>query len=79
MHNRLQMSEESRSVFDALTKRLAPILSERCASRDVDLFLIRLERYFEDLYLPLLKLYGDRADTSQQFDALFDRMLDAYV
>jgi amylosucrase len=79
MHNRLQMSNTSRSVFEALTKRIAPILAERCTSRDADLFLIRLERYFEDLYLPLQQLYGDRTDARQQFNALFDQMLDAYV
>jgi amylosucrase len=79
MHNLLQMSDASRSIFEALTKRIAPILAERCAPRDADLFLIRLERYFEDLYLPWLKLYGDRTDASQQFNALFERMLDAYI
>jgi amylosucrase len=79
MHNLLQMSDASRSVFEALTKRIAPILAKRCAPRDANLFLIRLERYFEDLYLPLLQIYGDRADARQHFNALFDQMLNAYV
>ncbi len=79
MHNILQMSSVSRSVFEALAERLAPALAARCAPRDVDLFLIRLESYFEDLYLPLVQLYGDYADFQQQFEALFDQMLDAYA
>jgi len=79
MHNILQMSSASRSVFETLTARLAPALAARCAPRDVDLFLLRLECYFEDLYLPLVQLYGEYADFHQQFDALFDQMLDAYA
>jgi amylosucrase len=79
MHNILQMSRSSRFVFEALRERIAPILSERCAPRDVDIFLLRLECYFEDLYLPLVQLYGDRNDAYHQFAALFDRILDAYA
>jgi amylosucrase len=79
MHNILQMSSASRSIFEALTERLKPALAARCTPRDADLFLIRLEIYFEDLYLPLIQLYGDRADFHDQFDTLFDQMLDAYV
>jgi amylosucrase len=79
MHNILQMSGTSRSVFERVTERLTPRLAASCAPRDTDLFLIRLERYFEDLYLPLVQLYGDRADCHQQFEALFDQMLNAYI
>jgi amylosucrase len=79
MHNLLQMDSSSRDVFMVLKERLRPTLAARCLPRDADLFLIRLERYFEDLYLPLLQLYGDRADSHQQFFILFDQMLDAYV
>lgn len=79
MHNILNMSSASRSVFEALIQRLVPALATRCAPRDVDIFLLRLESYFEDLYLPLVQLYGERADFQQQFEALFDEILDAYV
>ena len=79
MHNILQMSSVSRSVFEALAERLAPALAARCAPRDVDLFFLRLESYFEDLYLPLVQLYGEYTDFQYQFDALFDQMLDAYA
>lgn len=79
MHNVRQMTQASRSVFEALKRRIRSILADRCASRDVDIFLLRLECYFEDLYLPLVKLYGDRSDAHHQFEALFDRMLDAYA
>jgi amylosucrase len=79
MHNILQMASTSRPIFIALKEHLQPLLTARCLPRDADLFLTRLERYFEDLYLPLVQLYGDRPDSHQQFFALFDQMLDAYV
>ncbi len=63
----------------AMQERLTPALAARCLPRDADLFMIRLERYFEDLYLPLVQLYGDQTDSHQQFFALFDQMLDAYA
>jgi amylosucrase len=80
MQNVRQMTHGSRFAFEALKERITPALIDRCtATRDVDIFLLRLEAYFEDLYLPLLELYGDRQDARQQFEALFDRMLDGYV
>ncbi len=79
MHKILQMSSTSRFVFEALKKRLSLALAARCAPRDVDLFLLRLESYFEDLYLPLVQLYGEHADFQHQFDTLLDQMLDAYA
>ena len=74
MHNVLQTAQASRSVFEALRERLGPALAARCTPREVDLFLLRLERYFEDLYLPLVQLYGDRSDARHQFEALFDQI-----
>jgi amylosucrase len=75
-----QLTESSRRVFEALKARIAPALVNRCAAaRDVEIFLLRLECYFDDLYLPLAQLYGERADAPDQFAALFDRMLDAYT
>jgi amylosucrase len=80
MHHVRQMTHGSRFAFEAVKERIMPTLIDRCAAaRDVDIFLLRLESYFEDLYVPLLQLYGDRQDVHQQFDVLFDRMLDAYV
>ena len=79
MHNIRQMAQSSRFVFEALRAQIAPVLADRCAARDVDIFLVRLECYFEDLYLPLVQLYGKRSDAYRQFAALVDRMLDAYA
>ncbi len=79
MHNLQQMSNAARAVFEVVKQRIAPRLAARCAPRDVDLFFLRLNLYFEDLYLPLIQLYGERPDFQQQFDALFDQMLDAYA
>ncbi len=67
---------------DACAVFLAPLLPRLradCASRDVDLFCIRLERYFADFYLPLYQLYGARADFTQHLNALGQQMLDAYL
>jgi amylosucrase len=66
-------------MFEAVKQRIAPGLAARCAIRDVDIFFLRLELYFEDLYSPLKQLYGERPDFQQQFDALFAQMLDAYA
>jgi hypothetical protein len=73
------MSDESRGAFETLWEREAPKLEERFDPRDADLFWVRLERYFEDAYLPLLQLYGDRPDWPEQFTAIFDSVVDAYL
>jgi len=79
MHNILEMSEQSRAVFKALKEREAPRLAQRFTPRDADLFWVRQERYFEDAYLPLLQLYGDRPDWLEHFAAIFDSVVDAYL
>ncbi len=79
MHNVLEMSEESRAAFTALKQREAPKLAERFTPRDADLFWVRLERYFEDAYLALMQLYGDRPDHERHLDAIFDTVVDSYM
>lgn len=79
MQNVLLMAQEPRAAFEAMQKREAHKLVGRCEPRDEDLFWLRFERYFEDLYHPLLKMYGDREDSEQQFGLLFDQMVDAYA
>lgn len=79
MQNKLYMSAMARTAFQAVVDRLEPRLRQRCAARDADLFLIRLERFFEDFYNPLRHLYGSRADFERQLAALSDQMVDAYV
>jgi amylosucrase len=79
MHNLLQMTPAARTAFEAQIARVRPQLHQQAQTRDADLFLLRLERYFEDLYQPLLALYGQRADFSQQLDALADLLLASYL
>ena len=79
MHNILEMSDESRADFKAFKAREAPRLAERFTPRDADLFWVRLERYFEDVRLPLLDLYGDRPDILEQLTAIFHTVVDAYL
>ncbi|AFY55563.1 glycosidase [Rivularia sp. PCC 7116] len=79
MHNLLLMSSEARSAFESLKKNQSSKLAARCGTRDADIFWLRLERYFEDLYHPLIEVYGQRDDAIEQFGLLFDQMIDAYV
>lgn len=79
MHNIFAMSESNRAAFTAFAARLAPTLHANCAPRDVDIFLLRLERYFEDFYAPLRYLYGARLDLQQHLDALGTQMVNAYL
>ncbi|MEM6752184.1 MAG: alpha-amylase family protein [Cyanobacteria bacterium P01_C01_bin.38] len=73
------MSSEPRSAFESLKKNQSSKLAARCGTRDADIFWLRLERYFEDLYHPLIEVYGDRDDAMEQFGLLFDQMIDAYA
>ncbi|HEU4326615.1 MAG TPA: amylosucrase [Roseiflexaceae bacterium] len=79
MHNILQMTPTARAAFEAQIRRIGPRLQAECTGRDADLFLLRIERYFEDLYNPLRTLYGERVDFGGQLDALVDLLLAAYV
>lgn len=79
MHNLHAMTPQARSSFEALKQRLESPLRKYCPTRDGDLFLLRLERYFNDFYGPLVQLYGQRADFTQQLTALADLMLDGYL
>ncbi len=79
MHNVLLMPSEPRTAFEAMKAREEHKLINRCEPRDADLFWLRFERYFEDLYYPLVQLYSEREDAEQQFGALFDQMVDAYA
>ena len=70
MHNVLQMAEETRAAFEALRGREAQRLAQRFSPRDADLFWVRLERYFEDAYVPLMQIYGDISDREEHSTAI---------
>lgn len=79
MHNIQHMPKATRRAFEHLKRYLEPTLREQCASRDADLFMLRLGRYFNDLYEPLSLVYGDRPDFQQHMEALGDIMVKNYV
>ncbi len=79
MHNILQMSRESRSIFQEFKARQSPKLEDCCNQRDADIFWLRFERYFEDIIYPLRELYGDRPDFTEQTKIIFDQMVAAYA
>lgn len=79
MHNVLQMSDSSRAEFLAFKERRAPHLTGRCTPRDADIFWLRFERYFEDIYVPLMELYGGRPDFEEQAQKLFNHIVEAYA
>lgn len=79
MQNQRLMPPAVRAAYDALHAHLAPQVRTRCPSRDGDLFLIGLERYFADFYQPLQTLYGTRPDFFTQLAALGEAMLAAYI
>ncbi len=70
MQNVLYLSLEARAQF----KRLLPLLDKplsKLEKRDQQLFKLRLERYFQNLYDGLEPLYGLRSD----FEAVLERLL----
>lgn len=79
MHNVIQMSETTRSVFERFKKRQAPKLKDKLSKRDADIFWLRYERYFEDIYEPAMELYGDRPDFNIHSEAVFEKMIKAYI
>ena len=73
------MSDEARSAFTSFKQRNSRRLEGRCSPRDADIFWLRFERYFEDVYHPLITLYGKRTDFAAQVELLFDAMVEAYA
>ncbi|ESQ16084.1 MAG: alpha-amylase [Thiohalocapsa sp. PB-PSB1] len=79
MHNLLQMSAENRTAFERFRERHAHRVAKRFEPLDADVFWLRLERWFEDARSPLLALYGERLDATEQGDAIFDCVVDGYL
>jgi len=73
------MSEEARADFEAIKAHEAPKLAKRITPRDADLFWVRLERYFEDVYFPMMQLYGHLPNSQEHFNAIFESVVDAYL
>ncbi len=79
MHNVFVMAPEVRAAFENVRRVESYRLEGWMNPRDVDVFWLRFERYFDDLHYALDTLYGDRADTLEQFGRLFGRMVQAYA
>ncbi|MGB5134206.1 MAG: amylosucrase [Prochlorococcaceae cyanobacterium] len=79
MQNVFVMAPEVRAAFENVRRVESYRLEGWMNPRDVDVFWLRFERYFDDLHYSLQALYGDRSDTLTQFGRLFGRMVEAYA
>ena len=70
MQNRHHLSPEAREHFDRLSLLAEKELAKE-NKRDKTLFLLRLERYFQNLYDALHPLYGER----KGFDAFLNKLM----
>ncbi len=70
MQNLLTFTPEARRLFDRLQPALERILSD-LPDRDAQLFRLRLERHFQNLFDGLKPVYGARDD----FDAVLERLV----
>jgi amylosucrase len=80
MQNTFFMTEAERAAWASLRAAALPALTSQIASeRDRDIFLLRLERYFADLYGPLQRLYGGHPGLATLLDQLGQRLVAAYA
>lgn len=78
MQNIRLYTPDARRHYEALLPVIAPILAE-LSRRDQQLFLLRLERYFQNLYDGLAPVYGRRADFGEFLATLVSKMARCYV
>ncbi len=79
MQNVFVMEPEVRAAYENVRRVESHRLEGRLSPRDVDVFWLRFERYFDDLYFALNSLYGERPDAFDKFGTLFGRMVEAYA
>jgi amylosucrase len=72
------MSDEARAAFEEIAGPARDHLAG-LPSRDVDVFLLRLERYWEDLYDGLVPPYGARKDFGEFLHGLVRCLAEAYA
>ncbi len=77
MQNSHLFSAHVKLQFDTLLSKLKPSF-KGMVQRDKDLFLIRLERYFQNLYDGLYPVYGQREDFGVFLEQLVTVMLESY-
>lgn len=80
MQNMLLMNQAQRTVFEQFKATLMPDLATIIPNhRDRDVFLLRLERHFVDLYLPLQRLYGQHRHFAEMWSTLGKLLVNAYA
>ena len=77
MQNVQLFTREARKVYETLLPALEPVLGE-LASRDRQLFSLRLERFFQNLYDGLYPIYGRHSDFETFLEKLLVRMAETY-
>lgn len=90
MQNVFYMSPTHRAVYENLKKQLKPLVQEAyqqvanqpkhaLTKTDVELFWVRLERYFVDFYDAFQRLYSHRSDFEQQLLVIGKLLIASYV
>ncbi|MGK7932743.1 MAG: amylosucrase [Microcystaceae cyanobacterium] len=80
MQNIFQMPDKVRASFLSLKKREeAKFANSPLSQEAIDIFWLRFERYYLDLYEPLRELYGTHRDYREQVNGAFDQMVAAYI
>ncbi len=77
MQNARFYTAKARETYERVIPALEPILSE-LKGRDRDLFSLRLERYFQNLFDGLAPIYGEREDFEAFLTRLLVRMAETY-
>ncbi|CAN5842291.1 alpha-amylase family protein [soil metagenome] len=78
MESARHLSPDALPLFERASVAAASVL-EPLAARDRHLFLLRLERYFQNLYDGLLPVYGRRPDYEAVVIRMVERMARQYV
>jgi amylosucrase len=76
MQNVRHLTPEARPHFEAAAARARALLADEPA-RDRDLFLLRLERYFQNLFDGLEPIYGRRPEFAELIVSLVERLAQA--
>src|SRR5690348_1194082 len=78
MQNTFLMSEDERAAWGPVRDAARPLLAAHIGDqRDRDIFLLRLERYFADLYAPLRRLYAGHPGFAAMLEQLGPRLVAA--
>ncbi|HEX2729840.1 MAG TPA: alpha-amylase family glycosyl hydrolase, partial [Rubrobacteraceae bacterium] len=78
IQNLLNMTPEARDLFVKVAPT-ARASSSYLPARDADIFMLRLERYWQDLFDGLRQPYHARADFEEFFTALVEQLAAGYL